>query len=145
MNKEEQVSNIIKKLQRNKPSKVFKKVSEDLDSGMKCVLIFLKNSKTKVYASTISDEMKISRTRIGILLDKMITKGLISKNNNESDARVFDITLTPKGLKECDEISSEIKRYISNIIDEIGYDAFVEFIDTANKIKSVLEKGGYLD
>lgn len=145
MNKNEQVLSIIKKLKENKPAKVFKKVSDDLDSGVRFVLMYLMDSKENVYASSISDIMNISRARVGILLNKMETKGYILKTASDKDARIEVINLTDKGLNRCNEIKDEIAKYISIIVEKVGYDELNHFLDTACKIKSVLKEGGYID
>ena len=145
MNKNEQVLSIIKKLKENKPAKVFKKVSDDLDSGVRFVLLYLIDNKGEVYASSISEVMNISRTRIGILLNKMECKGYISKKASDKDARIEVINLTNKGLNRCNEIKREIVEYITIIVEKIGYDELNNFLDTACKIKNVLKEGGYID
>lgn len=145
MDKREQVFNIIKKLKENKPAKVFKKVSDDLDSGVRFILMYLMDSMGEVYASSISDVMNISRARVGILLNKMETKGYITKEASDKDARIEVINLTNKGLNRCNEIKREIEEYITIILEKIGYDELNNFLDTACKIKNVLEEGGYID
>ena len=145
MNKNDQVLSIIKKLKENKPAKVFKKVSDDLDSGVRFVLLYLKDNKGEVYASSISEAMNISRARVGILLNKMETKGYITKKASDKDARIEVINLTNKGLDRCKEIKDEIAKYISIIVDKVGFNEFNHFLDTACKIKNVLKEGGYID
>ena len=145
MDKREQVFNIIKKLKENKPAKVFKKVSDDLDFGVRFILMYLMDSMGEVYASSISDVMNISRARVGILLNKMETKGYITKEASDKDARIEVINLTNKGLNRCNEIKREIEEYITIILEKIGYDELNNFLDTACKIKNVLEEGGYID
>jgi len=144
MDKSEQIQNIITKLKNNKPAKAFKKFSNDLDSGMRFVLMYLIDKK-KAYASLIGEEMQISRARVGILLKKMETRGLIIKSAHEHDSRIEIIELTSEGLIKCNEIKLEMIRYISNIIDRVGYDKLNKFLDTACEIKAVLEEGGYID
>ena len=145
MDKREQVFNIIKKLKENKPAKVFKKVSDDLDFGVRFILMYLMDSMGEVYASSISNVMNISRARVGILLNKMETKGYITKEASDKDARIEVINLTNKGLNRCNEIKREIEEYITIILEKIGYDELNNFLDTACKIKNVLEEGGYID
>jgi len=145
MDKNEQILNAIKKLKENKPAKVFKKVSNDLDSGVRFVLIYLADSKGEVYASSISEAMNISRARVGILLNKMESREYIKKTASDKDARIEVINLTDKGIQRCIEIKNEIIKYISTIIDNVGYEEFYNFLDTACKIKNVLEEGGYID
>lgn len=145
MDKNEQVFNIIKKLKENKPAKVFKKVSNDIDSGVRFVLMYLIDNKGEVYASSISEAMNISRARVGILLNKMEVKGYIVKTTSVKDARIEVVNLTEQGLDRCKEIKNEIMNYINNIIDKIGYEELNHFLDTACKIKNVLEEGGYID
>ena len=145
MNKSDQVLSIIKKLKENKPAKVFKKVSDDLDSGVRFVLLYLTDNKGEVYASSISEAMNISRARVGILLNKMEDKGYISKKASYKDARIEVVNLTDKGLKRCNEIKDEIAKYISIIVDKVGFNELNHFLDTACKIKNVLKEGGYID
>jgi len=145
MDKNEQILTIINKLKQNKPAKIFKKVSDDLDSGVRFVLMYLADSKGEVYASSISDAMNISRARVGILLNKMEDKGYIQKQASEKDARIEMINLTNKGLIRCNEIKNEIVKYISIIVEKVGYDELNHFLDTACKIKNILEEGGYVD
>ena len=145
MNKIDQVLSIIKKLKENKPAKVFKKVSDDLDSGVRFVLLYLIDNKGEVYASSISEAMNISRARVGILLNKMEDKRYILKKASDKDARIEVINLTDKGLNRCKEIKDEIVEYITIIVEKIGYDELNHFLDTACKIKNVLKEGGYVD
>ena len=108
MNKNDQVLSIIKKLKENKPAKVFKKVSDDLDSGVRFVLLYLTENKGEVYASSISEAMNISRARVGILLNKMETKGYITKEASDKDARIEVINLTNKGFCKSEKICCSI-------------------------------------
>ena len=144
MDKSEQIQNVIAKLKNNKPSKTFKKFSDDLDSGMRFILMYLLDKK-ETYASLIGEEMHISRARVGILLNKMENRNLIKKTTHSQDARIEIIKLTNTGLIKCNEIKLEMRKYISNIIDRIGYEELNKFLDTACEIKAVLEEGGYID
>lgn len=144
MNKNEQVLSIIEKLKEKKPAKVFKKVYDDLDSGVKFVLMYLMDSDGEVYASSISDTMNISRARVGILLNKMESKGYISKKVSDKDARIEIVELTDKGLNRCKEIKKEIEKYITTLIEKIGYNELNFFLDTACKINKILKEGGYI-
>lgn len=145
MNKNEQVLSIIRKLKENKPAKVFKKVSDDLDSGVRFILLYLTENKGEVYASSISEAMHISRARVGILINKMEDKGYISKKASDKDARIEVVNLTNKGLKSCNEIKDEIVKYITIIVEKVGFNELNHFLDTACKIKNVLKEGGYID
>ena len=139
MDKNEQIFFLLEKLKKNKPAKCFKKVS-DMDSGMRFLLDFLLDNNDEIYATTISEKMNISRARCGILLKKMEVKGLITKINSKSDARICVISLTEKGKIRAIEIRNELYKSIEKVIDNIGYEKFNNFIDTATKIKTILEE-----
>ena len=141
MNKNDQISIIFEKLKESKPAKAFKKVP-DLDSGMKLVLMYLNGNNEEIYASTISEKMNISRARVGILLKKMENKNYITKTISDKDARIEVINITDKGLAKCREIEFETIKCITILIDKIGYDELNNFLDTANKIKNVIEGAG---
>lgn len=144
MGKEQQIAEIIKILEENKPAKVFKKVSDDLDSGIRFVLMFLSDNKN-VYASTISERINISRARVGILLKKMESKNLIEKIGDAQDGRIQVIKITEKGRQQCSQIKAKIREYISKTIDAVGYERLLSFLEIVGEIKNVLKGGGYFD
>lgn len=139
MNKREQALNVMKKLRECKPTHIFKNVS-DMDTGMTFVLIFLSENSGDVYASTISENMNISRARVTVLLKKMESKGLIEKNVSNLDARIEVIKTTEYGKEQSNLLKEKALSNIIKVIDEVGFNELNQFLSTAGRIKDILEE-----
>jgi len=136
----EEVFNLINKLKNNNPFQGFKQIS-NFDNGMSFVLLYLCDESKDIYASTISEEMGISRARVGVLLNKMLSKGYIKKVTNKNDARIDVIKITNLGKEKCEQINNEIVKNISKLINKFGYEKLNNFVDMACRIKEVLKEG----
>lgn len=141
----EQILNVIQKLKETKSANVFRKVSNDLESGFKFMMLYLMDTNQEVYASSLSAVMNISRTRVGILLNKLQTKGYIEKIASKNDARIEVVRLTDSGYERCKEMKEEVVKNISYTIQKVGYNEINQFLETANKIKNALIEIGYID
>ena len=78
MDRRNQALSLIKRLQEIKQPKILKTIS-DLDAGMRCIMLFLSENSTGVYASAISENMGVSRARVGVLLKKWKTRVLLPR------------------------------------------------------------------
>lgn len=135
---QEQILSIFEKIKKDKPTDIFKKIS-DMDTGVRFVLMLLLESKTEVYASTISEKMNISRARVAVLLKKMQDKNLIIKTPSLSDARIEIIYFTEYGFNYAKTFKEQTMTMINKVIDNFGYENINQFIDMANNIKKVLD------
>lgn len=134
----EQALDILNKLRKNKPAKFFNRIDET-SAGMNFILAFLSESNCDVYASTIADKMQISRARVAVLIQKLISKGLIEKSSSNSDARIEVIKLTTKGFDEINKFKERMISDIVKLIEEVGIEEIHKFLDTSAKIKKILD------
>ena len=133
-----QALDVLNKIRESKPTQVFQKVDET-SAGMNYILIYLKEHSDDVYASTVADEMRISRARVAVLLQKLISKGLIEKQVSNSDARIDVIKLTEKGVLEVDRFKEKMVLNVIKVIEGVGLEQIYNFIETSKKIKDVLK------
>ncbi len=134
----EQALDILNKIRKNKPAKFFNRIDET-SAGMNFILAFLSESNCDVYASTIADKMQISRARVAVLIQKLISKGLIEKSSSNSDARIEVIKLTTKGFDEINKFKERMISDIVKLIEEVGIEEIHKFLDTSAKIKKILD------
>ena len=135
---QEQILSIIKKIKKDKPTDIFKKIL-DMDSGIRFVLTLLYESDAEVYASTISEKMNISRARVAVLLKKMQDKNLILKTPSEFDARIEIVSFTKYGLDCAKKFREQSMSMINKVVDNLGYENVNNFIDMAINIKKILD------
>lgn len=111
---------------------------EQSDKGIACVLCYLSEHSGKVYANSIADDMNVSRARISIIVEKLVRRGLVRKINSNIDARIQELSITPKGRGLLREIDDNISQKIMAIVEVIGEDEFLHFISLCKKIKEVM-------
>lgn len=132
-----QIEIILKKLEKIHPRNLFKFV-DDANAGMGAVMRLLYLSEGVVTAGTISEFMGVSTARVAVLLKKMEARGLIEKKSDALDARVTLVTLTEAGRRIVLDIESDVRRKMSRLIDEIGMERLLCFLETAQDIEQVM-------
>ena len=135
----EQVMHVLNKLKANKPTMLFSKVDET-SVGMNFILLYLSENAEDVYASTIADKMEISRARVAVLIQKLINRGLIEKQESNHDARIAMLKLTKQGQEEIKHCKDHMISNVTKVIEEVGIDEVYKFIETSAKIKNILDE-----
>ncbi len=69
----------------------------------------------------------------------MSAKGLISKERGILDARTTVVCLTSFGKQVIEEMQNHLYRQIGLAIDKVGERRLLDFITTADELRSVME------
>lgn len=128
----------LRKMREFKPARLFNKVDEST-AGMRFVMVYLREHDKDVYASTIAKDLGISRARMGVLLQKLVGKGLVEKVVSRTDGRIEVLRLTPQGKKEIHDVREKMIDNVERVIEEIGLEELNQFIETSAKIKMILD------
>lgn len=134
----ETVEMILKKMEGSNPVDFFKSVNE-LQMGIGAVLQILQKSQGVVTAGQISEEMGVSTARVAVLLKKMAAKGLITKEKGVMDGRVTIVRLTESGENIASKMRHEMWVQVEKIIDSIGEEKVLEFIEISNEIRNIVK------
>lgn len=134
----ETVEMILKKMEGSNPVDFFKSVNE-LQMGIGAVLQILQKSQGVVTAGQISEEMGVSTARVAVLLKKMAAKGLITKEKGVMDGRVTIVRLTETGENIASKMRHEMWVQVEKIIDSIGEEKVLEFIEISNEIRNIVK------
>lgn len=134
-----QVMEVIDKLKASKPIEFFKGIDE-INSGMRFIMIYLNESNNNVYASELSERMGISRARITILIKKLIAKDFVVKIQAKDDARKDIIKLTEKGKTEINKEKEIVFNNIIKVIDTLGIKKVNQFIELSTEIRNIFKK-----
>lgn len=137
MTSREQAMSILEQLRNNHPTGFFNKIDQS-SAGMYYILVYLCEHPNEIYASTIAQVMQISRSRVAVLIQKLIHKGYIQKSPSNLDKRIDVLHLTPAGYIEANTFQDHILTIITKIVHQIGEDKIYDFIQTSAKIKNVI-------
>ena len=69
----------------------------------------------------------------------MVAKGLLTKEKGITDGRVTIVRLTELGDKTVSKMRDEMCEQVGCIIDTVGEERLLEFIDISNEIISVVK------
>lgn len=138
MASQEHIEMVIKRLQKSTPVEFFKPINYT-QAGMGAILHILHCSKKTITAGKISEAMNISAARVAVLLKKMASKGLITKETDPMDARVTIIKITELGKSLAEKREAEMFSQVGNVIDRIGIDRIMEFLEISEEIKSIVK------
>jgi DNA-binding MarR family transcriptional regulator len=133
----QQVDTILSCLRSIDPS-VFIQMCSDRVNGGQAVLKLLYMSKQTVTAGYIAQYMGVSTARVAVLLRKLSCKGFIEKHRDVHDARVTVVQLTEKGAEQTRIMQQQIRTQIETIIDRVGMERLMAFMETGSMIYSSL-------
>ena len=134
----EQIEKIHSEMEKAQPVDFFKNINKT-QAGIGAVLRILYDSKETVTAGDISEALDISTARVAVLLKKMTAKGLITKEQASDDARVTVVQLTEHGRDIVKIMRDDLFSQIGAIIDTVGEERLMEFIEIAKEIKVIVK------
>jgi DNA-binding MarR family transcriptional regulator len=102
---------------------------EGITSQQFNILRILRGSGTPLSTLQIRQRMLDKMSDTSRIVDRLLVKALVSKNTNETDKRLVDISITPKGLK----LLEKLEKYDQEI-DAIPGKLTQEEISGLNKI-----------
>lgn len=137
MAEQKQVELVMDHLLALQPYKFYKAISEG-NAGIGAVLRYLDEAQEDVTAGNISEFMHVSTARVAVLLRKMESQGLISKEGNAEDARITIVRLSDKGKERVRHIHDDIYTKVNNMIDKIGLKKMMDFITISAEIRTFL-------
>ena len=134
----EQIRRVLKRLEQVHPAECFRSVDET-KAGIGAVLRLLDEADGIVTAGRISDVLQISTARVAVLLKKMTAKGVITRTRSSTDARITVVQLTASGRQAIAAMRDQMYRQMGRVIDAVGEERLMEFIDTAEEIQRIVK------
>ena len=135
---DDEVREIIKKLEAIKPKKLFDDCHVNKE-GIMHALVYLYTSKEPVSAGDISKQLGVSTARVAVILRKMQEKGDITKETDPKDARKVVIRITSKGREFIEQRKSMFFNDIRDMTEKIGKERFDEFLDILSEVHEFME------
>ena len=132
-----QIETVLKRLEQARPADCFK-WNDEMQAGIGAMLRLLYESDEEVTAGRISEVLDVSTARVAVLIRKMTSRGLITKEQGATDARIIVVRLTEFGKKTYEKIKDDLYRQMGIVIDAIGEERLMEFITTAEEIQKTV-------
>lgn len=136
----EQIEYIAEALPRAHPANLLK-VINDSNAGIGFALKLLYAAEgNRLSAGAISDAMDVSTARVAVLLKKMESKSLITKESDRTDARVTIVRLSEEGKRNAEEMRKRMLEHISDVIDKLGMEKLEQFIALSVEVNAAMEE-----
>lgn len=135
---EEEVMKIIEKYKETCPDK-FWQHKDTTNAGLGAVLRCLMKHEGQATAGQIKEDINVSTARVAVLTKKMQERGWVIRFKSPSDARVTMVKLTDEGMELGLSIRRNIRQEIEKLIDEIGAEKLIEFIEMRERIFNLVD------
>ncbi len=133
------------KLHRGLQKNIFKKVLESLEEGISrhhLEILKLLYEEGTLHVAEIADLLLISKSQMTRLIDELIDRGMVERQQDMQDRRKSNILLTPKGAAIVEKvrahIQGNIKAWLSSLTDqELG-----QLSNSLKQIQNIIVKLG---
>ena len=109
-----------------------------LSKGEIGVLGYLSFIENNVSAKVLSENLKISSARVAKLLNTLENKSYIIRIKDKNDKRKIVVMITEDGSSLIHKMRNRLHDTISYIIDELGMEEVLHYLNTTQKIKEMI-------
>lgn len=113
-------------------------IGSDLTTDQHYVLRYI-NGVQSCTATELAEVFDVKKSAITAIINRMWVKGLIKRTRDLKDRRVVYLTLTEQGLELFHKTEEKIQNLVKSLINKFDYDEIQQFIETYEKLNSVLE------
>ncbi len=134
-----QINKVISLLESNKPIRVFDKIMS-LDFGTFGVLKFLYEKEHGAISKEVCKHLNVSSARMAIIVKKLLSKGLIQKQNVENDARATRILLTQRGINICKRCQEKKAEKAEQLLELFDFEHLSQMFSDMKKVGEIMHK-----
>lgn len=136
-----QLGSLANMMRRLIPTDVKARSMEGLTMRQRMIIGFIgRREPDSVYQKDIEAEMNIRRSTASVLLRQLETAGFIHRTSVEHDARLKQLTLTPKARQRLALAMGEMGRMENLLTEHITQDELDLFYRVTDKMKANLER-----
>ncbi|MBS4172318.1 MarR family transcriptional regulator [Bacillus sp. FJAT-49736] len=92
-----------------------------------------------IRASELTEILNVNKSAIAVKVDKLESKGLISRERDQNDRRNVYITATEQGKQVCEEVEFKIEKFVSHYLKELDPEDLEQFINLYEKITYIIQ------
>ena len=111
-----------------------------MNKGCLSVLLYIRTSNKKIKAGDIAKRFNISTARVSLVIKKLELYGYAKRIKDKKDNRITYVELTKRGQQKVDNSYKGYYQTLEKVVDSIGIEELINFIDTASKINDAIKK-----
>lgn len=104
------------------------------------VIIDISNNPNNTKITDICKRLNKNTNTISPIINKLIDKGFLLKEQNSFDARIFNVKLTDKSLGIINSIKVDIEDFTYPIFENISEDKLDTIYNSLKELKEMIEK-----
>ena len=108
-----------------------------LGVGVAPVLQYLSDKGTKMNPSVLADTLGYTRPRMTRILDSLVSKGFVKRENDENDRRRVLVFATPEGVEHARSQGDSSVDAVARTLNSLGDDSARELINVLEKADSI--------
>ncbi|OJF94172.1 MarR family winged helix-turn-helix transcriptional regulator [Alkalibacterium sp. 20] len=105
------------------------------------VLIFIQKQESAATPMNISQFFKITKPSVTSMVNALVKKEYVLKEQSVADKRSYVLNITGKGNKLVESTFNDYYKSIELLRDNMGKDKFHQFIESMQLANDILEKG----
>jgi DNA-binding MarR family transcriptional regulator len=116
-------------------------VSEQFEipqAELRCLLLF--GQERYLTAKGIAARLGIARSRVTMLVNGLVAKGLVSRVPDPADSRVVLLALTPAGQKTSREVASMMDSMRDEVLNAIDPERRTALLQSLDTLKTAMER-----
>lgn len=113
-------------------------IGSDLTTDQHYVLRYI-NKVLSCTATELAEVFDVKKSAITAIINRMWAKGLIKRTRDMKDRRVVYLTLTEQGIELFHKTDERVQNLVESLINKFDFDEIQQFIETYEKLNSVLE------
>lgn len=116
-----------------------KEISDELTYDQHFTLRYIMK-KEPCTSTDLAQEFHVKKSAITALINRLVTKGLVTRERNDIDRRVVYLHVTPKGMEFYDACNNKIHDLVSKIISHFKEEEILTFMGTYEKLAKIMDK-----
>ena len=120
MDKRELRDRLTASLSRLYEGEAFACLAEFLQGEINILYHLAQNRGTEINPSTLSEKLRVSRSRITAALSALRKKGFVKLRGSEHDRRRVRVTLTPEGAEFLRRKQERVEEYFDRLVEGLG-------------------------
>ena len=133
----ELTTDLFEKMQELRKAKPQKNINDALH-GEAFVLHYISHHHENVLPGEISDEMNVSSARIAAVLNKLESKGLITRQIDPDDRRRILVGITQKGKESAEKHQQYVIECFAQIFSRLGEQDAREYVRITGKLAKIM-------
>lgn len=86
----------------------------------------------------LAERLAVSPPSASAMVDRLVEKGVFSREHSTKDRRKVVVRISPEGLKVAEEINSNIIQFFIELVEKIGVETAQKWCDVLSSVKTAL-------